>query len=300
MSLIVYLRYITLGLLIMAENEKPLSDYISSVEQVEVPVEGVEEEGKVAVKKEKSKLFPILVGILLFFIIGMGGYYVYKEYIKEKSPVVNEIQEPEEEKEYEFSNINKAQNDNYLEYGFSSKLPLFIMKKTVVGFLDKEVEEQYDIIWDWKSDREKGDPNFRALPGYLETISYKFIPEPAPGCGLGCAQEHLINIDVYSNTGSKSLEQVAEEYFNSLEDSITRANEDGADAEGEIERSTVNMWGQQVIKFSGFSITADSFDDGYLVVTPKFVYIINYFLSEEPAESFAEASNLMNSFKFGE
>ncbi len=73
----VYLIYITLGFINMAENQKPLSDFISSVEQVDVPVEGVEEEVKEEVKQKKSKVFPILVGILLFFIIGMGGYYIY-------------------------------------------------------------------------------------------------------------------------------------------------------------------------------------------------------------------------------
>ena len=115
------------------------------------------------------------------------------------------------------------------------------------------------------------------------------MPDPAPGCGLGCASEHLIYIDVHTNTGSKSLEQVGEIYFENINEK----------ADVDIEQSVVSMWGQSVIKFSGIDSTPDSLNEGYLVVTPKYVYLVTYFLSQEPANSLEEANNLMGSFMFG-
>ncbi len=80
-------------------EEKPLSDFISSVEQVEVVEDTPPTEGSVKPVGKKSKAFPIIVGILLLFIIGMGGYYVYKQYYGEEEveiPVINEEAEDEE------------------------------------------------------------------------------------------------------------------------------------------------------------------------------------------------------------
>ena len=74
----------------MAENQRPLSDFISSVEQVDAPDIPSEDVGEKP-KTQKSKAFPIIVGILLLFILGMGGYYVYKQYFaQEEEIVVNE------------------------------------------------------------------------------------------------------------------------------------------------------------------------------------------------------------------
>lgn len=74
----------------MAENEKPLSDYISSVEQVDVPVEGEQEVTAEGDKPKKSKVFPIVVGILLLLIIVMGGFYLFKQYFGEEDKDINE------------------------------------------------------------------------------------------------------------------------------------------------------------------------------------------------------------------
>lgn len=86
----------------MAENERPLSDFISSVEQVDAPVEEVQESGQGEIKPKKSKVFPIIVGILLVLIIAAGGYILYKQYFAEGEVVdVNTslVEEEEENKE---------------------------------------------------------------------------------------------------------------------------------------------------------------------------------------------------------
>ncbi|MBP6976037.1 hypothetical protein KBB42_00350 [Candidatus Dojkabacteria bacterium] len=72
----------------MAENQRPLSDFISSVEQVDAPEVSAEDLGEKP-KKEKSKVFPIIVGILLVLILGMGGYYVYKQYFAQEEEDLN-------------------------------------------------------------------------------------------------------------------------------------------------------------------------------------------------------------------
>ncbi len=73
----------------MAENQRPLSDFISSVEQVDAPNISAEDLGEKP-KTEKSKVFPVIVGILLVLILGMGGYYVYKQYFAPDSELLTE------------------------------------------------------------------------------------------------------------------------------------------------------------------------------------------------------------------
>lgn len=72
----------------MEENQRPLSDFISSVEQVDAP-DIPNEEVNERPKNKKSKAFPIIVGILLVLILGMGGYYVYKQYFAQGEESVN-------------------------------------------------------------------------------------------------------------------------------------------------------------------------------------------------------------------
>lgn len=67
----------------MEENQRPLSDFITSIEQVDAPDIPSEALGEQP-KKSKSKAFPIIVGILSLLILGVAGYYVYDNYIKEK------------------------------------------------------------------------------------------------------------------------------------------------------------------------------------------------------------------------
>lgn len=276
----------------MAENERPLSDFISSVEQVDTPVEEEQESIVGENKPKKSKVFPIIVGILLLFIIGMCGYYVYDNYFNDATPSQEDDLLNTTDQELEGEEV-KTRDYNLSEYEFSAKVPLFTRTDTFEESQGESGVGEGDIIWEWDIERGKKNSSLLAYPDYLETVSFTFLPDPAPGCGLGCANEHLIYIDIHTNTGSKSLEDVGEIYFENI-------NEENDDVEVDIEQSLVNMWGQSVIKFSGIDATPDSLDEGYLVVNPKYVYIVTYFLSQEPADSLQEANNLMNSFKFGE
>ncbi len=296
----------------MAENEKPLSDFISSVEQVDVPVEGVPEEVSVVVKPKKSKVFPILVGILLLFIIGMGGYYVYNEYIKGgpndflKAP--DSVPSPDLEP-IDSSVIDPAQLDNlgkYItensgtrkfsvpEYEFSADMPLFTMKITE-GIEGEEGKNYQTTEWSWNAEELEYEFSIEQYPNYLKSIILDFLPGgEVPGCGLGCVHEHEIHVDVYENKGEKSLDDVKEVFFaniKTLEDEEFKIN---------ITDSKAFKWDNEVIKFSGIGLGPDTIDDGYLVVSPKFVYIISYYLGDEQADSLKVANDLIDSFKFGE
>ena len=74
----------------MAENERPLSDFITSIEQVDAPEVAPEDMGENP-KQKKSKVFLIIVSILLLLIVGVGGYYIYDNYI-DKDEVIEEEQ----------------------------------------------------------------------------------------------------------------------------------------------------------------------------------------------------------------
>lgn len=93
----------------MADNQKPLSDLLSSIEQKDFSpsdVPGLENEEP---KEKKSKSFLIIVLILLLLIIGVGGYYVYTNYIaKEEEPITENEQDDglnPEKSTLEFSDI---------------------------------------------------------------------------------------------------------------------------------------------------------------------------------------------------
>ena len=81
----------------MNPEDKPISELISSETPVDTitPPIGVDIPAQQpSVKPKKSKAFPIVVGILLLLILGIGGYYVYTNYLG-TDDVVDENQQQE-------------------------------------------------------------------------------------------------------------------------------------------------------------------------------------------------------------
>ena len=70
----------------MSPDDKPISDLISSVDTVDASEEAIEaglsSDNPLKGAKKKSKAFPIIVGILFLLILGVGGYYVYTNYMQ--------------------------------------------------------------------------------------------------------------------------------------------------------------------------------------------------------------------------
>ncbi len=74
----------------MSQVEKPLSELISSIDQVDGVTPSEQDGSEIQPEKKKSKGFLIVVSILLFLILGMGGYYVYKQYFAQEDPSTEE------------------------------------------------------------------------------------------------------------------------------------------------------------------------------------------------------------------
>lgn len=87
----------------MSTEEKPLSELISSIEQKDfTPTERVKEEKVTSPKEKGSKAFVIIVSILLLLIVGIGGYYIYTNYIvKEKQTQDEELTQEEQVPQFE-------------------------------------------------------------------------------------------------------------------------------------------------------------------------------------------------------
>ena len=79
----------------MEGNQRPLSDFISSIEQVDAPEEIPDQEEQKPQKK-KNNSFIIIVSILLVLIVGVGIYYFFtskpeEEEIQNNAPVEEPI-----------------------------------------------------------------------------------------------------------------------------------------------------------------------------------------------------------------
>ena len=84
----------------MEGNQRPLSDFISSIEQVDAPVEIPDQDGQKPQKK-KNNSFIIIVSILLVLIVGVGIYYFFTSKPEEEEIQNNAlVEEPINVSEY--------------------------------------------------------------------------------------------------------------------------------------------------------------------------------------------------------
>lgn len=290
----------------MADLSKPLSESLSGISQVDMTPEMKEEEKEVESKPKKSKTFLIVVIILLVLILGMGGYYVYTQYFKGvEEEVVDVVQEDlteqeseniEEQEVEEITVSPSSDSEEYImkntgwalfslpEYGFSAEIPSYTMEQSV---------QEVNVKWSWTSKLEEYDNGL--YPNYLTTAFLSFYPDITDvfGCGGGCAQEHMITIRVYENSGAKSLEEVKEMYFENVKD-----DGENNDYIPTISQLQEQKWGESVITFTQ-SVPADFNEyDGHIVVNNEYVYIIQYYRSETPIESYEISEKVLESFEF--
>jgi len=285
---------IKLNIYLNGRETKIIVDSISSIEQVDTPIQ-----------KKKSKAFPIIVGILLLLILGMGGYYVYKEYFAEKE-VVDESPIPTEEEE-DASNIDVSEYTDIIlthdgwglfslpQYGLSVEVPSYTMVRPE-SYYDEETKLYRDVKWSWTAKISDYKNSF--YPNYLTTALLSFYPESADdlfNCGGGCADEHYINVFIFSNEESKSLSEVKDVYFANV-----MSNGEENNFVPTITQKEETMWGHKVISFT--ETTPSDMDEiiGHIVVNSKFVYLVQYYLSDSPEESHAIGQKVIDSFEFEE
>lgn len=175
----------------------------------------------------------------------------------------------------------------YPDYNLKGEIPSYSMTQNV---------ENSSVTSFWKTNSEiKTGGRTSFYPDYVKSISFKFLPEDLSlfACGGGCAKEHYINIDVFKNTGSKSLTDVSNVYLKNIEDDA-----DGYGYDANIVKKTDQKWGLKVLSYTEDVMSDLGKSNGYIVVTPKFVYAISYYLSSTPADSYQTALKVLDSFVF--
>ncbi len=278
----------------MAENQRPLSDFISSVEQVDAPQVSPEDLGEKP-KKEKSKAFPIIVGILLVLILVMGGYYVYKQYFAQEEGDENTEVEENNYEEYSMKNTGWALF-SVPEYEFSAEISPYSMSKEVQGV---------DVEWYWFVQLENAEniPYMNTLyPNYIKSINISFSPnaEYLFNCDEGCDGGHHIIIDIYENKEENSLSEIKETYFNNRRQLVKT---EGSYPFEIIEFEENQKWNREVVKYCANDPANESgvcFGDYYILVNSDFIYFVWYYQNTEPQESYQESQKVIDSFTFGE
>ncbi len=276
----------------MEQTETPLSELISSSEQ-----EGSNSK-EVAVVKKKSKVFPIVVSILLLLILGVGGYYVYNQYFVDR------------EENNEEENIAVTENDSD-EYSMKNtgwalfSLPEYEFSAEISPYTMNEIVENIDVEWIWTvnmiSNEDNANSNYKEslYPNYLKGVLIEFHPIQSLNsfnCDEGCAKNHTITVSIYENIGNKTLAEVKDVYLENVKEAVQDENFIPTITETEGKK-----WGHDVINYSEDSPAAPGKDllDRNILVTTKFVYVIETFQSTLPTESYQESQKVIESFEFG-
>lgn len=242
--------------------------------------------------KEKSNTLVMIALILMMLIIAGAAYLFFTDKldIGIDNPFKKEVGSNLEDETSGYVMKNKGWGlFSVSEYGFSSEIPSYTMEqKNIYGS---------DVTSYWSAFAYKNSSNtFSLYPDYLTTIALKFYPVDLYGfnCGGGCVKEHLIWIYVFENKGSKSLTEVKDIFSEKIKEGYEEEN----DYKPVISEEVEEKWGHEVISF--IEPVASDFNsfDGKIVVTSDFVYILKYYLSDEPVESNKVAQKVLDSFVF--
>lgn len=130
----------------MAENERSLSDFTSSVEQENLPQKDPIHGETVKQKLKRSKLFSIAIGIFLVLVIAAGGYTIYGKYFSQvEAPNSNEIENEEKESEYKSTIDEVVMTLLGQNLTLSAKLPTSSCDDT--GFVSQVEENSKFLIY---------------------------------------------------------------------------------------------------------------------------------------------------------
>jgi hypothetical protein len=281
----------------MEDRNRPLSEALSGISQVDSTPK-VEEE-VTEVKPKKNKSFLIIVSILLFLILGIGGYYIYTQYFSNTDEVEHtDILEEDEDTDPDevVHTVDQQKSDKYVmknegwalfslpEYGFSAEIPPYTMQQNIEG---------ENVKWSWTSRIEQDDNGI--YPNYLTTVLLSFYPNTTTvfDCGEGCAQEHMIAVKIFKNSESKSLDEVKKVYFENIKD-----NGEKNAYIPTITESKEQKWGEDVITYTQSASTDFDEYEGHIVVHDEFVYVLLYHRSETPQESYDISEKVLDSLTF--
>ncbi len=176
------------------------------------------------------------------------------------------------------------------EYEFSIEIPSYDNTFDIFG--DK-------IYYKWGSTHYDGsDKGLTAdglLDSYLHSADISFHPTQITEnliCEAFCPNEHSYTIDIYSNTGERTLQQVSESYYSNW-NKLVADEMNGITNEGISEK-----WNMNVSEYTK-NVGTGSWN-GYIVVTKDFVYDVYYHIDPETTESESYGQKVLDSMKFGE
>jgi len=275
----------------MEEDIKPISDINTQVEEVN-PTSNISQTEVVNSYKKKNRVLLIIIIVLLLSILGMVANYIIT-----RTPVIAPVESDENISE---DNLEE-ENSEYTvfdmeEYKFSAKVPTY----TLIDEEDEDFSGKY--FWvagefdyfdsemiDWYND-------------YLITLEMNFYPNgEGPGCHFPCGQIHVFSVHIWVNTGEKNLSEVNDVLTSNINSMLSGWSEMDETPISDIDSVQATMWDRDVYKLSGLAGNMDGVDEGYLVVTPEFVYLVEYFINPDTNEESINAANsLLNSFEFGD
>jgi hypothetical protein len=254
------------------ESSVPIQSPVESVKPEKMPITS---------EKKASPFFSIFLSILVLLLLSFVGYLYFTDRLDDL--LVNKDTNTQDDQEKDVDDTGVKDDEDvakitdielknsgwaayiYPDYNFKGEIPSYSMAQDV---------ENSSVTSFWKANSEiKTGGRTSFYPDYIKSISFKFLPEDLSlfACGGGCAKEHYINIDVFKNTGSKSLTDVSNVYLKSIEDDA-----DGYGYDANIVKRTDQKWDLQVISYTEDVMSDLGKSNGYIVVTPKFCirYII--------------------------
>lgn len=176
------------------------------------------------------------------------------------------------------------------EYGFSIEIPSYDNTFDVFG--DK-------IYYKWGSTHydgsDKGMTAEGLLDNYLHSTHISFSPTEITEnliCEAFCPNEHTYTIDIYANTGERTLQQVSESYYSNWNKLVAD------EMNGITNKGISEKWNMNVSEYTK-NVGTGSWS-GYIVVSKDFVYDVYYHIDPETTESQSYGQKVLDSMKFGE
>ncbi len=249
--------------------------------------------------KGRSKGFIFLVSILLLLILGLGGYYIFTQYFAPEK--VEQVQEQNSEGTDDQEEIaNDSELEESSEYVMKNKgwalysLPDYEFSAELSPYTMSEEIEEYTPTWNWIVNLTSREDNL--YPNYQKGVFIKFYPDNLEPfrCGGGCAKEHWFLVSIYEKTEGESLNDVAEIYL----ENVKKAGE-SENYVPTVTQEQIKKWENDVIAFTRTTPADMGELEGYILVSSKFVYVIETFQSELPVESYQESRKVLDSFTFG-
>ncbi len=253
--------------------------------------------------KSNTALVVFLFVLVLLLSVALG-YFVVKEY----NLLPQLTQKTENSEEIKEEDIVVVSTDTYTQknpdwglykldkYEISVEVPDYTYEwafqderttKSIWSVSLRDYSETKGVVNSWT----------QYLPGYERSLYVTYDPEEPTffQCGQGCANQNFFSVDIFKNEDGLDLDTASDQYFTEWESK-------GVNVESTTKK--VEKWDRSVVEFNVIFEQGDL--NGYVVVSPNFVYVLEYYLAEDSnqqggngEDSKDVALNVLDSFTFG-